>query len=68
MGYQRKYEYYGVILGSKEDMLAFHQKDLWTTNIMNDEIGFKVYISYEKETVCVFNDKINEYQTLFLIV
>lgn len=55
------FEYYGVIQGAEEDKMTYPKKDLWTTEIMNDEIGFKVYISKDKETVSVFNEKINEY-------
>lgn len=54
------YHFYGVVSGTV-DQEVMPSQELQTTRILEDNKGYKVYISNDEQNVCIFNEEINEY-------
>lgn len=54
------YRFYGLV-SSAVDQEVMPSQELQTTRILEDNKGYKVYISNDEQNVCIFNEEINEY-------
>lgn len=55
------YTFYGYIKNASREDIGTPSKDLEVSKIIEDNIGYKVYISKNKEFVAIFNEQTQKY-------
>lgn len=57
----KDYTFYGCVKSTTKDMIAVPSHDLEVSQIIKDNIGYKVYISENKDFVAIFNEETQKY-------
>ena len=55
------YTYYGNVKSITKEMIEVPSIDLEVSKIIEDNVGYKVYISQDKNFVAIFNEKMQKY-------
>jgi len=56
-----EYTFYGYVKNATKEMIGVPSHDLEVSKIIEDNIGYKVYVSKNKEFVAIFNEQLEKY-------